>query len=178
MGGARHAGQQCHSGAPWGKEQTRAKHNVRETPVWNEQWDRATRGTRRAAAPSRKWERARRNDNLDQSEHVLWFGAGVAPRCASEVRPYRPKLQRRALSRWHRGRAVAAGPQRGDGWLRRTAILKQAGRQLPYLSKHVGGPPGAQPLGPLEIAPAPPGTGPAARAARRAAEVGPRAAPR
>ena len=133
------------SSSPGSKEQTRVKHSVRQTQVWPEQWDRAKRGTRRAATPSRKWERAPRSDNLDQGEHVLWFGAGVAPRCPSEIRPYGPKLQRRARSGWHRDGAVAAGPQRGDGWLRRTNILKQADRKLPYLSKHVGGPPSAQP---------------------------------
>ena len=69
--GARHTGQQCHSGAPWSKEQTRVKHSVRQTQVWPEQWDRAKRGTRRAATPSRKWERARRGDNLDQGDSGL-----------------------------------------------------------------------------------------------------------
>ena len=137
----------CDKMGPPRMRQTRVKHSVRQTPAWYmNNGDRATRGTRRVATPSRKWERAGKNDNLDQkllrrlgtprmkredqnarpathrrwgARPLAWRGRGPkALRRASEVRPYKPKPQRRALSGWDRGGAVAA--QRGEAWRRRT----------------------------------------------------------
>ena len=77
----------------------------------------------------------------------------------SEVRPYKPKPQRRARSGWHRGGAVAAGPQRES---------RQAGRKLPYVPTCGRAARRAAMLGPTSAA----RDGPAARAARRGAPGG------